>query len=179
MTTVSIPAGEIGVIRVFAVNRAIPTMKRAIASTGKSAVAAELCGQPLTENGYEIFPVSDLTGVGLPTYLTDGFTVPADEIANDRGRLDALDGYVLIVFSSAFEGASASLTFGADLTLIGTYGEARAKMAATTIESSAAQPYTGTPRTPPAAPPKGPPGSAMVVLGLIVLLGLLAWWMLT
>lgn len=179
MSTLNIPKDEAGVIRLFAINSPIPDMNRALNTQGKQAVASTLLGYKMPEGGFEIFPLSDLAGVGLPAYLRDGHGVTPAELARDRSKLDGLDGHVLLVFSSAFEGADPTLTLGPDLTLIATYAEEAADMSAAILESDAAQPFTGVARATPVTPPKGPAGSALVVLGIIVAIGLLAWWLLS
>jgi hypothetical protein len=175
---IQIPRNEEGLIRIFSVSRPPLEITSEIAARDKAAIAAELVGRPLPEGEFELFPVADLSGVGLSGYLTDGYAVPADQITRHRSKLDALDGYVLLVFSKAFEGAEVTLTPGPDLTLIGTFGEAQPDMRSLPIDSEAAQAYSGVPRQTPATPPSGASGSALIVIGLIVFLGLVLWWVL-
>ena len=165
-----------GLIRVFAVNRPATEMRQAIDAQSKDAIATELLGTTLPDNGFELFPAADLAGVGLAGYLSEGHTIPADQLAGARSKLDALDGYVLLVFSSAFNREGASLKPSADLTLIGTYGEAQPDMTTRQIDSEAAQPYTGMPQQAPATPPKSHASGSLVVAALIVLAGLILWW---
>ncbi|MGJ8544231.1 MAG: hypothetical protein ACSHWZ_02225 [Sulfitobacter sp.] len=176
MKPIAIPAAETGVIRVFAVNRAVPEIAKAIRLQGKAEAASELLGQSLPGRGIELFPTSDLDGVGLPAYLADGYALDPAEIARDHGRLDGLDGYVLLLFSSAFDGASAQITPRAGLTLIGTYREAQPDNTAAPIDSAAAQPYSGTPRLTPALPPRGRAGAAITGLALLTIALLVLWW---
>ena len=164
MTQLEIPKGEIGQIRLFAVNRPIDELARDLRNDSKEALIADLLGRPMPEGAAELFPVSDLTGVGLASYLGDGYAVPREQISRDRARLDALDGYVLLLFSSAFDGHEATLDLGPELTMIGTYGEA--------------QPYTGAADMTPKSPPKGGAGGMIVLLAVIVLIGLILWWLL-
>ncbi len=178
MTTLNIPKGEHGQIRLFAVNRPTEAMARDLHSAEKPAVTADLLGFAPPPGTAELFPVSDLTGVGLPRYLTDGYAVTVSEIARDRSRLDALDGYVLLLFSSAFEGREKTLEIGPDLTLIGTYGEEQPAMVAPPLMSDAAQPYTGAPNLTARTPPRGKAGGALITVAIIVLIGLFLWWLL-
>lgn len=176
MTTYHIPNNEYGQVRVFAINRTAADMADDIENTGKTAVVSALIGQDLPASGFELFPIDDLTGVGLSGYLGQGYDVPPEQLVKARGKLDALEGYVLLVFSSAFAGRDTTLTTTAGLTLIGTFGEAQPNMQNTPIESGSAQAYSGTPRQTPAQPPRGKAGSAMVIVGLIVIAGLVLWW---
>lgn len=175
MTTIEIPKHETGQIRVFAVNRPMADVTEAIESIGKPAVIADLLGRPIAENGAELFAVSDLTGVGLPNYLLEGYTALSDQITRDQKKLEALDGYVLLLFSSAFGGEAAKLSVGPDLTLIGTYGEEQPDMDVEPLTSEAAQPYSGSPVQTPPTPPRGKPGGVLMVLAIIVILAILLW----
>ncbi|SFS63702.1 hypothetical protein SAMN04488040_1230 [Sulfitobacter marinus] len=178
MTTLTIPAGEHGQIRLFAVNRPVEVIASMLQSNDKAAAISDLLGFTVPSGSAELFAVSDLTGVGLPRYLTDGYAVTEAQINADRARLDALEGYVLLLFSSAFDGAETTLDIGPDLTLIGTYGEEQPAMAAPPLTADAAQPYTGVPNLTPTTPPRGRAGGAVMVLALIVALGLILWWLL-
>ena len=178
MTTLNIPQGEFGQIRLFAVNRPIDAMARELGSSDKAQVIADLLGFDAAPNTAELFAVSDLTGVGLPRYLSDGYTVTDAQIARDRVRLDALDGYILLLFSSAFGGAKTTLEIGPDLTLIDTYGEEQSAMTAPPLTAEAAQPYSGVPNMTPSTPPRGRAGGAMILLAMLVAAGLILWWLL-
>jgi hypothetical protein len=178
MTQLEIPNGEIGQIRLFAVNRPIDKLARDLRDGSKEALIADLLGRSVPEGSAELFPVSDLTGVGLARYLNDGYAVPPDQISRDRARLDALDGYVLLLFSSAFEGQETTLKLGPDLTMIGTYGETQPDMSVIPLEAESAQPYTGAADMTPKSPPEGGAGGMMVLLAVIVLIGLILWWLL-
>ena len=142
--TITIPPGERGAIRVFAVNRAPLEMQVALSQQPKTDLARELLNAPdLNTIGTEIFPISDLDGVGLAGYLADGYAVPEDQLDADRTKLDALEGYVLLLFSNSFEGRGGRLEIGPDLTLIGTYGELQPDHSAEPLSSASASPYTG------------------------------------
>ena len=165
MTTIRIQNSETGKVRLFAVNRSIDAVALAVRDADKGTVITEL------------FPVTDLAGVGLTAYLTEGYAVSDDQLAQDRSRLGALDGYVLLLFSSAFEGRDTTLEIGPDLTLIGTYDEEQPAISAIPLTADAAQPYTGIPNVNPRTPPRDRAGGAMVVLAVLVVLGLILWWL--
>jgi hypothetical protein len=176
MSKIDIPAHEHGCTRLFAINRPAQDMSRALKTGTRAGLAQELLGQPVTEDKVEIFPLADLAGVGLPGYLREGHAVPSDQIARDHGKLDALDGYVMLVRSGAFGDNGVTLTPSKDVTLIGTYGEVEADMSVTPMESAAAQPYTGAPaETAPIAPRSGASGT-LIVLGLVLLVLIAVWW---
>ena len=118
-------------------------MARVLKQQSKSRLASTLLGHDVTDADVELFPLSDLIGVGLPQYLTDGYDVDKDVVRNDRARLDALDGYVLLVFSRVSSDGGVTLSPLPDLTLIGTYSEPKADHATAPIATEAAAPYSG------------------------------------
>ncbi|MBW4710547.1 hypothetical protein KX928_22395 [Roseobacter sp. YSTF-M11] len=179
MSDVIIKANERSKIRVFAVNLPPGEVADTLKTQPKPDVARQLLNSPhLNTSSTEIFPVSDLTGVGLSGYLGEGYAVGDEQLAADRGKLDGLDGYVLLLFSDSFAGAETTLTPSPELTLIGTYTEARPSDDVTPITADSAKPYSGVAASDPPVPPRGPAGSAMVILGLIGLVALAVWWLL-
>lgn len=179
-TPIDIQKNERGAIRVFAINLAPTEVTERLKKLPKSDFARQLLGNPhLNTASAEIFPVSDLTGMGLSSYLGEGYAVEVTEIGADKSKLDALEGYVLLLFSDSFEGLEMTLAPGAELTLIGTYAEYAPAGTAQLITTDSARPYSGTPGMTPPTPPSGPAGSALVVIALAVLLGLSLWWLFT
>ncbi len=175
-----IPRGETGVIRIFAINRPVTEMGALIREKGaEGAAQALLQNDTVNPATIELFPISDLEGVGLPGYLIDGYAVDEAQIGPDRVRLDALDGYVMIVFSDSFDGRETTLQIGPDLTFISSYTEFLPDMKQSAIPTESALPYSGAPGMVPPTPARGPAGSVMVVMGLIVAIGLGLWWLLT
>ncbi len=177
---IAIPANERGMIRVFAVNAAAAEIAEQLKTLPKADLARQFLNAPhLDTTSVELFHLDDLTGMGLATYLAEGYAVEEDALAADRIKLDVLDGYVLLLFSESFKGAASGLTPTATLTLIGTYSEVRPAVSGAPIDATSAQPYSGAaPQTPPAQA-RGQAGSAMVALALVVLSGLALWWLLT
>ncbi|XDA99288.1 hypothetical protein AB1M95_05105 [Sulfitobacter sp. LCG007] len=178
MSAITIPKGERGTIRVFAVNLPPAEVAAALKSGSPAELASKLLSAPALDTAStEIFPVSDLEGVGLSSYLADGYAVTGSEIARDRARLDALDGYVLLLFSDSFGGQEARIDPGRDLTLVGTYSEYQPELSGDPVVSESAKPFTGTPgQTPPVAP-RGRAGSALVAMAILAGLILLLWWL--
>lgn len=174
---IPIPPGEHGRIRVFAINIPSAQMKTDLQKHPKADVARTLLEDPhLDTTNCEIFPVSDLSGMGLTTYLIEGYVVPEAEIAPDRTRLEALEGYVLLLFSDAFGGDARELTVGPDLTLIGTYGEFQPVKPGKPLTAKSASAYSG-------VPPNSEPynrvrgASNNIVFGILVMLVLAGiWW---
>jgi hypothetical protein len=176
MTAIEIPRTEFGTIRVFAVSRPMANMARALRQQSKAALASTLLGHQVSEDDIELFALSDLTGVGLHGYLSEGYDVDKEALRADRVRLEALDGYVLLNFSRINAQGDVTLMPNSDLTLIGTYIEPKAEHTATPITTDAAKPYSGV--TTPAQPPRrSRVGSAFTTAaGMLALL--IIWWIL-
>ena len=174
MPVIEISGDEQGVIRVFAISRPMADMARALKQQPKKALAASLLGHPVEDDDFELFAVSDLTGVGLSGYLNEGYDVDHAAIRKDHTRLDALDGYVLLLFSRISRDGAVTLSPVSQLTLIGTYAEPKALHAATPIASDAAKLYSGVAPV-PRTTARTRVGSA--ITGVAVLLSLLLiWW---
>lgn len=175
--TINIPAGQSGVIRVFALSM---TDAEARALKSDPAAINTNLGAEVDAEQVEIFPVSDLEGVGLVGYLSDGNAVPDADLAPDRAKLDRLGGWVMIVFSRAFGGAATTLTPAPALTLIGTYGSQGVDWRATEqVVSDAAKPYSG-PQDTQKKKPSDAAMSGRVATLVLILLALFTWlfiWM--
>ncbi|WP_300036613.1 hypothetical protein [uncultured Roseobacter sp.] len=177
---ITVPAGEAATIRVFAVNRPVDTIRADLAHMPVSDLARDLLGDPhLNTASTEIFPAADLAGVGLASYLSEGYAVSENDLTPDRAKLDALEGYILLLFSDSFAGAAATLKPGSDVALIGSYAEFRPGYSSGSLTADSAMPYTGVPGVVPMAPAKGAAGSIMVVIAIAILIVLGLWWLLT
>ncbi|WP_050929273.1 hypothetical protein [Aestuariivita boseongensis] len=77
----------------------------------------------LDPKGAELVPLSDLVGLGLSGYLTEGLDIPADAVAPAKRRLDALEGYALLLGSRAFQGKAFALGETASLTHIASFDQ--------------------------------------------------------
>lgn len=176
--TIEIPQNERGVVRLFALSMT-GEEAQALKDNATAITEALRADAPLNADYVEVFPVSDLEGVGLAGYLTEGNAIPDAQIAPDRGKLDRLGGWVLIVYSQAFADAGVTLDPVPALTLIGTYGETRTDWSASeTVEAEAAKPYSA-----PQETRKKPSDAAMsgrvatVALILLALFTALFIWM--
>ena len=174
MTPITIPAHEVGVIRVFALSM---TDDEARALKDDPDAINTALGADVDAEQVEIFPISDLEGVGLAGYLIEGNAVPSEQIAPDRAKIDRLGGWVLIVFSRAFGGSAITLTPDPALTLIGTYGEVPTDWSATeTVTSEAAKPYSA-PQDTIKKKLSDAAMSGRVATVVLILLGLFTWAM--
>ncbi|MEL7132033.1 MAG: hypothetical protein AAGK77_06445 [Pseudomonadota bacterium] len=172
--SVEVSASERGVIRLFALSMT-DDQAQALKDNPVSINAA--LGTDVDIAQVEVFPVSDLEGVGLAGYLSEGNAVPPEQLAPDRAKLDNLDGWVLIVYSRAFEGRAVTLHPDPALTLIGTYGEIPTDWRATeTVETDSAKPYSAPPETVKKVPSDAAMSGRIAMIALLVI-GLLTWAM--
>ncbi len=182
MTKIKIAKNEHGILRVFALSMSDDAAQALRDNDGNTATEGvhpqdrALGTQSIDPKHVEVFRVSDLGALGLAGYLREGIDADAEDIARDAAKLAAVDGWVMLVHSSAFGGAEVTLNPIPDLTLIGTYSQAHADGTTIPLESEAAAPYTGVPRATPPIPPKGRAGGLLVVVGLVVLAALILWW---
>lgn len=177
MTQITVPAHEHGIVRVFSLSMSADQAQSL--RNSRQAQKDALGLKQLDPRGVEVFQVSDLADIGLHGYLREG--VDADEagLTRDRTKLRALEGWVMLVYSSAFEGREVAFTPTPELTLIGAYGQTKIDRSQIDIDSEAAKPYSGTPTLTPPQPVRGGAGGTMVIIGLIVLVALACWWVLS
>ncbi|MDF1729324.1 MAG: hypothetical protein P1U53_16410 [Sulfitobacter sp.] len=175
---IDIPANEQGTSRLFALSL---SEGAATELRDDAAAQAQLLGiDRLDPAGTEVFPLKDLGEMGLEGYLREGIDARDEDITRDRGRLRALEGWVMLVHSLAFDGEPVTLRPSPSATLIGTYAQQEVPVEpAVPIDSDAARPYSGVPRTEPVVPPKGGAGGATMVIGIVLLILLVLWWVLS
>ena len=123
---------EHGIVRIFAVELPESEIKtfgeagdEVDAGDPPWALQQALGATYLDAKFVELFPVSDLKGVGLTGYMTEGLGISDADVRQDHPRLETLTGYVLVVLSAAFGGVEQTLTPRAPLRWIGTYAEER------------------------------------------------------
>lgn len=169
-----ISAHETGAVRVFSVSMPAADLTPYMLD---NALIGELLGAPIADPQYvELFPISDLEGLGLIGYLTEGQGVPPDLVADDRARLAALDGNVLVLLSGAFDGdTNTTLALDPRLTLIGTYIEKRPARAPVALPSASAK---GTLSSAPPTLDAAPPRSGLWIWAVLLFgLSALVYWM--
>lgn len=175
-TRIDIPNNERGIIRLFALSMT-ETEAKALKDDAKTVAHVLGTDAVLDMDHVEVFPVTDLEGVGLMGYLTEGGAVPPDQLSADRAKLDRIGGWVLLVYSLAFHDQEATLTPVPALTLIGTYGETRTDWRpAEKVEAESAKPYSA----PAETVTKKPSDAAMsgrIAMIVLLVLGLLTWAM--
>ncbi|APG48430.1 hypothetical protein [Phaeobacter porticola] len=118
-----IPAGEQRVIHVFDLNMRAE-QARFLREPG--ALAQVLGVDEIDLDHVEIFPISDLEGLGLRGYLRDGCGISPEQLAADAQALAAVEDYVLLLRSRALRGKETQLTPASQIRHIGDYHEAGA-----------------------------------------------------
>jgi len=166
---------EHGVVRLFTVD--LPEAELddfADDSDVPSALQEALGVDRLNTEFVELFRVSTLEGVGLAGYMVDGLGVAEAEVEEDRTRLEALKGPVLIVLSSAFGGHAATLTPKPPLRWIGTYTEDRAPVNFKPLPSDSAKGNTGG-KAPPSDAAMSGRVASIALLVLFALVAVVVW----
>lgn len=128
----TVTAGETGVIRIFTID--LPVDNAADFADDMGAIEVDnswplqtaLGAADLDPAFVDVFPASDLEGVGLADYLIDGTGISADDIAPFRAQLDGLTGNIVVIHSRAFKGVVQTLSPKAPLHYIATFQEDRA-----------------------------------------------------
>ncbi len=143
MSDLDISAGERGVIRLFALDMR-PEEAKFLREPGAADQVLGVSG--LDPEQIDVFPVSDLEDLGLHGYLSEGCGVSEDQL--DRARLEAVDGWVLVLRSAALGGRAATLIPDPRLRLIGLYTEEATNWSGGPLETESARPYSA-PRVPP------------------------------
>lgn len=168
-----IKAHEHGVVRLFAVD--LPAAEvDGFATPGADGwpLRDALGADTLDPDEIEVFPVSDLTGLGLPGYMIEGLGIAEADVAEDRARLDALKGHVAVVRSRAFGGVAQEITPRAPLRWIGTYVEERAPVQFSPLPDEAARGAAPAPER--RAPSQAAMSGRVAMLALLVIFALVA-----
>ena len=175
---IDIPAREIGVTRVFAVNLPPEEARRwdDEAGRGDGSLETALGAQSLDHKYVDVIDTEAFRGEGLTKYLIEGIGLTEKSVAHDRARLDALSGYVLVLTSRAFAGAEQTIRPTAVVTLIGTYREPDATPVFTKLTSAAAEGILSSVGDPADAPsaPSSRWGFVAIGLGAVALIAIIA-----
>lgn len=127
-TGLTVTADEHGVVRLFALDLPDRDLLRLTDPTklnpSPQASTAMLVGLDwLNADGFEIFDTEVLGDMSLEGYLIEGAGIRPGDLRRDRIFLNSIDGVVMILYSSAFDGAAATLKTGPGVDYIATYQE--------------------------------------------------------
>jgi len=142
---IEVPKGEHGLVRLFSLSYNKKDATRL--STEPEALADALGVGMLDIGGTQIVPIDVLDDLGLFGYLIEGVGLTEDQLLTDKRKIDALEGFALVVRSSAFNGLRQVMALQPEITLIGTYKEPGvASSFQKPLESESAEAYSGTPQ---------------------------------
>lgn len=180
---------ERGRLHVFAVNQSEAAVAQRFAppDTGADrlqpdpALLTDLTGaNGLDPKGAELVPLEDLQGLGLSGYLTEGLDVAADAVASDKRRLDALEGYALLLNSQAFRGQAFALGETASLTHIASFDQPGTDWSSTgNIPSEAAKPHSAPVVTQKAEANRAQRMGSAVIASLVLAVAAVIWILVT
>jgi hypothetical protein len=163
--TLTIPPGERGTIRVFAID--LPPEEAQAFAADPTAVPRALGAPDLDPGHVDVFPLARIAALGLPAFLAEGHGIPADALAADAAKLGALEGYIAVIGANAFGPAARTLTVRPPLRLVGTYRENIPQVSFNPLPAGSA---TGVVSGPAAKPVPTPGGSSLTRILTILLL---------
>ncbi|MEM1351663.1 MAG: hypothetical protein AAGF27_04930 [Pseudomonadota bacterium] len=120
---INIAPSEVGLIRLFALSLSDDEARQLKEDNDAKPHPVELAlgATSLNRAHIEVFAIADLASMPLADYLIEGPGAEETAIEPDRAKLAALEGWVMIVYSSAFAGHKLTISPVPELTLIGTY----------------------------------------------------------
>lgn len=177
--TFQVKTTERGVIRIFMANLTTDQAADFIASPNEDTPAPihRALGVTYLDSDFvELFPLTNLEGLGLAGYLVEGLGVAEADVKPHASRLNSMNGQVLIVLSAAFGGFETTITPTAPLKWIGTYTEEGASVKFEPLPSEGAK---GAPGTPTKAPKSDARVGGMIamyaLIAMFAFVGLLIW----
>jgi hypothetical protein len=179
---ITIPANEAGLVRVFSLSLTDEEAKTIKANEGTPSPQAQALGvADLDPAHVEVFALADLGDMSLADYLIEGAGALPKPLHADRSKLAALEGWVMVVYSSAFGDSAVEAHPAPVLTLIGTYPQEGLDLSAPIdLSTPSALPREAESPEPPAK--KRPSDAAMsgriAMLALLVaffVVGLMIW----
>lgn len=172
----AVPAGERGRVRVFALDMR-PEQAEFLREPG---AADQLLGADGLDPAHiDIIRLRDLEDLGLAGYLTEGCGIPENQIAPDRDRLAALDGYAMVLRSRAFGGRAATLAPAPELRLVATYTEPGTDWSSEPIAAASARPHSAPPLSPRAARSRARRIGGALFAVVMALVALVLWLVLS
>lgn len=116
----TIKANERGTVRVFTTELE-PEGDAAITPQNVHRLLGD--GVTLIASKVEVFPSKVLEGMGLTSYLSEGYGIPTEDMAGKAAAIDALKGLVILAPSTAFGGIEQVLEPSPALRFIGAFHE--------------------------------------------------------
>ncbi|MEM9248986.1 MAG: hypothetical protein AAGB05_09850 [Pseudomonadota bacterium] len=138
--------GERGVVRVFAAPTGAPGWAKTDAADWP--LPAALGVETLGADDVQVFEVTDLAQMRLGEFLAQGYDIASDQI--DHAALDAVEGTIAVVRSTAFAETPVTLDLAPGVTCVGAYAEPGAQIASGPMgDFASARPRKAAPAAPP------------------------------
>ncbi|WP_323769436.1 aspartate carbamoyltransferase catalytic subunit [Antarctobacter sp.] len=127
MTQVEVNGSDTVTLRVLHLDLPPEAIERftQMAGTGEWPLKYALGAVRLREAFVDVVSIRDLGEMPLSRYLSEAYDVQARTLGDDRTRIDALKGHVIVLPPQAFDTTTQTLTISSPLKLIGSYAEAR------------------------------------------------------
>ena len=180
---------ERGRLHVFAVNRPKAEIAAVFepADTGADRLQPSLAlltdlteAEGLDPTGAELIPLADLAGLGLSGYLSEGLDVAQQDLDGVKRKLDALEGYALILTSRAFRGRGVDLAETAGLTHIASFDQPGTDWSSSEpLTAEAAKPNTAPPQSPRDARNRAQRIGGAIVAVFLLAIGAVIWALVT
>lgn len=176
MTTMHINGSDTATVRLFALDLSPEDVEPFVTEAGPDAwpLRAALGAEALRADFVDTVRIEDLGEMTLSAYLTEAHGVPRDALSDMRGRIDALDGHVVILPAQAFGGVSQDLRVADPLRWVGTFGEIRPAPRGPKLRSTAAQGGESG-RKPVSDAAMSGRIASLALLVLFVLVGVMIW----
>ncbi len=163
----TVRADEHGAVRVFATDR-----EEAITRDGMG----HLIGADVDTERVEVIDTKDIAALGLATYLAEGYGIRDEDLDDGAEALNAIDGCVALIPTSAFKEKEATLSPSPPLRFVGIYLEAegaRPRAMAETQSSRMLPELEPAPEPDPTPPVKR--SYAIILVALLLSAALVLW----
>jgi hypothetical protein len=169
MNNLTVASHERGVIRLFSLDMR-PEEAKFLREPGAADQVLGVDGLDAAQ--IDIFPVSDLEDLGLYGYLHEGGDVSEEQL--NRTMLEAIEGWVMVVRSAAFQGHATKLNPDPRVRLLGLFTEEATNWTGGTIETESAKPFSA-PQNPVEHNAPRRIGSAMLAVIALLIVGGALW----
>ena len=131
-----VPAGERGVVRLFALNNQLSMEIHQSGLAGNLSRAFGLA--EMHDDDVQLVKTEEISDVGLAAFLIEAYDIDPAEIALYDDTLKTISGEIAIVRSGAFAGHMAELKTDGAATLIAAFGEPVTDWSATRLQTRSA-----------------------------------------
>lgn len=155
-----VKADEYGLLRVFAMDR---DDRKTPAEIGA------LIGAEVDASKIEVADTKSVAGLGLATYLAEGYGIAPADLRDHAEALDAIDGHVALIPTSAFQKQTVRLEPKPPLRFVGIFAEAAGKPATNMARREASEGTLPTPEAPAEPPGRSPrPTWPLFLIALLI-----------